>query len=87
MREDANRPPFFSRSNNFRAQQIANALGRPGYRIVRINLGTGGDMPTPVAYRGAMMMAEKSAGPAEIEAGTQVMNVTVSGTIQLDAKR
>ncbi len=70
-----------------RAQQIAGALGRPGYRIVRINLGTGGDIPPPIAYRGAMMMAEKGAAPAQIEAGTQVMNVTVSGTIQLDPKR
>lgn len=68
-----------------RAQQIAAALGRPGYRIVRINLGTGGDMPSPVAYRGVMMMADKAA-PAQIEAGVQTMNVSVSGTIQLEAK-
>lgn len=68
-----------------RAQQVAAALGHPGYRIVRLNLGTDGGIPGPIAYRGAMM-AEKSAAPAQIEAGLQRMNVTVSGTIQLDAK-
>lgn len=66
-----------------RAQQVATALGRTGYRVVRLNLGTGGNQPGP-AYRGAMMMAEKAAAPAQIDAGTQTMNVTVSGTIQLD---
>jgi predicted secreted protein len=69
-----------------RAQQIAAALGRPGYRVVRINIGTSGQLPSPVAYRGAMMMADK-AGPAQIEAGEQTMSVAVSGTIQLDAAR
>jgi predicted secreted protein len=70
-----------------RAQQIAAALGRQGYRVVRINLGTGGEVPPPIAHSGELMMAEKSAGPAQIEGGTQRMSVTVSGTIQLDAKQ
>ena len=68
-----------------RAEQVASTLGHPGYRVVRLNLGTGGEIPSPSA-RGALMMAEKSTAPAQLEAGAQTMNVTVSGTIQLDAK-
>jgi hypothetical protein len=44
-------------------------------------------MPSPLAYRGAMLMAEKTAAPAQLEAGVKTMNVTASGTIQLDATR
>lgn len=69
-----------------RARQVAAALGRGGYRVVRLNLGTGDNMPPPLMQRGAaMMLAEKAATPAQLAAGTQTMNVTVAGTIQLDA--
>lgn len=71
-----------------RAKQVAAALGRPGYRLVRINVSTTGNPGMPVVYRGAMMadMAMKAA-PAQVEAGEQTLGVTVSGTIQLEAAR
>lgn len=70
-----------------RAQQIAAALSRSGYRIVRLNIGTGGNYPGPVAYHGKMLAAEGAAAPAVLEAGAQSVNVTVSGTIQLEARQ
>lgn len=71
-----------------RARQIAQALGRPGYRLVHLRVADTGQPGMPVPYR-AVMMAEAAvkAAPAQIEAGEQALSVTVSGTIQLDAAR
>jgi predicted secreted protein len=69
-----------------RARQIAQALGRPGYRLVHVRVADTGQPDMPVPYR-AVMMAEgvAKAAPAQIEAGEQTLSVVVSGTIQLDA--
>jgi predicted secreted protein len=71
-----------------RARQIAQALGRPGYRLVRLRVADTGQPGMPAPYR-AVMMAEGAAktAPAQIEAGEQALSVTVSGTIQLEAAR
>ncbi|MGD9602700.1 MAG: SIMPL domain-containing protein [Gammaproteobacteria bacterium] len=70
-----------------RAQQVAAALGRTGYRVVRLNIGTAGHGPAPIMRHEAMMMATKdAASPAQFEAGTRAIGVTVAGTIQLDAR-
>jgi predicted secreted protein len=67
-----------------RARLVAGELGRDGYRIVRLNIGTGGFYPLE-----AMAMARQAADvaftPPEIEAGTQSLSVSVNGTIELDA--
>ena len=72
-----------------RAQQIAGALGRPGYRLVRLNVSSTGNPGAPMAFRSAMMAdgGMAKAAPAQIEAGEQTLGVTVSGTIQLEAAR
>ncbi len=71
-----------------RAKQIAAALGRPGYRLVRINVSNTGNSGMPVAYRGAMMAdAAMKAAPVQVEAGEQTLGIAVSGTIQLDPAR
>ncbi len=67
-----------------RAQQIADALMRPGYRIVRIGIQAGGDMPPPIVMKSRMLAESAAATPPAIEAGRQTVNMTVSGTIQLD---
>jgi len=69
-----------------RARRIAEALGRPGYRLVQLRVADTGQPGMPVPYR-AVMMAEAAvkAAPAQIEAGEQTLSVVVSGTIQLDA--
>ncbi len=68
-----------------RAERIARALGRKGYRLVRLSVNDGGAAP-PVAYRRAMVadaaMAE-SVGPVTLEAGTARLSVNVNGEIEL----
>ena len=72
-----------------RARQIAGALGRPGYRLVRLSVANTGNPGMPVAYRSAMMAdtAMVKAAPAQIDAGEQTLGVAVSGTIQLEPAR
>lgn len=68
-----------------RAKAVSKALGRSGYRIVRLNINDGRhDGPVPIA-RGMMMEAQADlavAAPA-LEAGTQRMTVSVTGEIEL----
>lgn len=67
-----------------RAEKIARALGRKGFRIVRLNISDGHHNPMPMS-RGVMMAsrAEADVAPARLEAGTQQMTVTVNGEIEL----
>ncbi len=67
-----------------RAQHIARALGRSGFRMVQLHIDDGQNRPMPLA-RGMMMeaQAETSAAPARIEAGTQQMTVSIRGEIEL----
>jgi predicted secreted protein len=72
-----------------RATQVAEKLGRSGYRVLNLDVGSLGQpqMP-PVMYRSAKfgMMAD-AAPPAEIVPGTQNLSLTVSGSIQLNPAR
>ncbi|MDX1514381.1 MAG: SIMPL domain-containing protein [Gammaproteobacteria bacterium] len=65
-----------------RADLVAGELGRPGYRIVRLDVDTqhGGPRPLGLA-RSAMMAAE--AAPPTLEAGVQNVRVDVRGTVEL----
>lgn len=69
---------------NRRATLIARELGRDGFRIVRLNVGTAGGRGPILFDQSAARVAEVTAPP--IEAGTQTMTVTVSGQIELDAE-
>jgi predicted secreted protein len=65
-----------------RAQLVAQALDRPGYRLVSMDIGSGGAPPRPM-YRGAAVaMAEAIPSPV-LEPGTETVQVRVSGTIEL----
>lgn len=69
-----------------RANQVAAALGRPGYRLLKLDLGNVGGPPSPVLYRGVMAMADRAMAappPVQMEAGEQTMTVSASGLIQL----
>lgn len=70
---------------NRRADLIAGELGRNGFRIVRINVGTGGGFRPQEAMMRTMAV-DAVAAPA-IEAGTQSITVTVSGTVELGPRR
>jgi predicted secreted protein len=65
-----------------RATNIARAMGRSGYRIVKLHVNDGG---APMPAHAEMMMAAPMARVAapRIEAGTQRVEVTVSGEIEL----
>lgn len=66
-----------------RARLIARELGRPGFRIVRINVNT--PFGNPTFFMNAARAESLAVAPPEIEAGTQNLQVTVNGQIELDA--
>jgi predicted secreted protein len=70
---------------NRRAALVAEELGRPGYRLVRLSIGTSGDGPSPIAYRAAQL--ETAVAAPALEAGVQTVSVSVSGTIELNSAR
>ena len=65
-----------------RAQHIAESLGRDRYRIVRIHIRDGQQVPIPMA-RGMLAEAGAAVASARLEAGTQQMSVSVNGEIEL----
>lgn len=67
-----------------RAKLIADSLGRKGYRLVSLRINDGqGPMPMPVEMRMDRMSAKLASPAPRIEAGTQRIEVTVSGEIEL----
>lgn len=67
-----------------RAELLTRELGRSRYRIVALRVDTGGVPVRPMAP-GIRAMAAEAAAPVPIEAGTQRIEVNVSGTIELQA--
>ncbi len=66
-----------------RAHQVAESFGRKAYTLVNVTIDQRGNTPPPMAYAGrAMTMKAEVASPA-LEAGTQSIEVTVNGTIEL----
>lgn len=68
-----------------RSELVAKSLGAKSYKVVSINISQGGGRPVPVFKA---MRAEVAAAPAmmdaPLEAGQSQMQVTVSGTIQVE---
>jgi predicted secreted protein len=69
-----------------RAALIADELGREGYRLVHINVGSAGGF-YPVQFDRPEMARTLSVAAPEIEAGNQTVTVSVNGTIELDTDR
>lgn|SRR5690606_10657698 len=63
-----------------RAQLATEALGGSDYRIVNLNLGSGGYQPV---MRSMAMKAMDSMATPEIEAGTRQVSVTADGVIEV----
>lgn len=71
-----------------RGKLIAAELGRPGYRIVNIDVVTSGESPAPMRMRAVAAMAEsRGVAPPTLEAGVQMLMVQVSGSIELELGR
>lgn len=69
-----------------RARLISGKLGRPGYRIVQLDIVTSGAPVRPIpVQRMAMAMESDAAGvaPPALESGVQNVQVLVNGTIEL----
>ncbi|MCY1488793.1 hypothetical protein D9M68_224920 [compost metagenome] len=67
-----------------RAQLATEALGGKGYKLVSLNLASGGFRPVPMQRMDAapMMSMAKGAAP-EIEAGTSEVTVNADGVIEV----
>ncbi|MES9887698.1 MAG: SIMPL domain-containing protein [Candidatus Sedimenticola sp. 6PFRAG1] len=65
-----------------RATLVSGELDTHDYRLVNMNINTSGVSPRHFPVR-AMAMEMKSAAPPALEAGTQRVEVRVSGTIEL----
>lgn len=63
-----------------RADIVSRHMPAKDYRIVEIHVGAGGG-PQPVMYERAMMKMDAGGAPA-VEAGTSLLTVTVSGSVQ-----
>jgi predicted secreted protein len=66
-----------------RAKLIAKQLGRPEYRLVKVDVNTGSTVSRPIYRTSAMAMRVDAAPPPAIEPGTQTVQVQVNGTIEL----
>jgi predicted secreted protein len=70
-----------------RASLIASELGRDGFRLVHLNVGSYAANPAPPQMRAFAMVADAEVAPPTIEAGVQTVTVSVNGTIELEAAR
>ena len=66
-----------------RAGRIAAAFGRRGYALMNVSVGSHGGTPPPVRYAARAMAMEADVAQPSIEAGSQDVRITVSGTIEL----
>ncbi len=66
-----------------RAELITAQLKRNGYRLVKMNVDTSGSPPPRRAPQLMAMRAQATVTPPALEAGTQSLQVRVSGTIEL----
>ena len=68
-----------------RARLIAKELGRPGYRIVRLDVVTTGTPVRPMAHQrmAVSMEASDDVTPPVLDSGVQVVRVGINGIIEL----
>jgi len=68
---------------NQRADLITRQLGHADYRLVRLAVDTSESGPRPQPFRAMAMEAPRGASPPVLEAGTEMVEVRVRGTIEL----
>jgi predicted secreted protein len=67
-----------------RAFEITRSLGMKRYKLVRLSVNGGGKgSPRRVMHDGMRMQRSMAAAPVMLEAGTQVLSVSVNGEIEL----
>lgn len=65
-----------------RAELVRETLGAESYRIVNLDINSGGNVPAPVPMRAMGAMADAKTPPS-LEPGTSTVTVTVDGTLEL----
>lgn len=65
-----------------RANVVCKDLGADGYRIIELDINTGGRLPTPISY----MAVRRSAMSPVLAPGTSTVTVAISGVIQLTVR-
>lgn len=69
---------------NARAEMVSKGMGFKKYRLVNLNINNSGNTPRPIyAMASANARSESIAAPT-FEAGITTLNVTVSGTIEME---
>jgi predicted secreted protein len=66
-----------------RAALITKRLGHAEYRLVEMQINTAGEPVQPQRLRAGVMAMEATVAPPSLEAGSQNLQVDVSGTIEL----
>jgi predicted secreted protein len=66
-----------------RAELVRETLGADSYRIVHVEIGTGGTVPAPVPMRAMEAMSEGGGMPPALEPGTSTVTVTVDGKLEM----
>jgi predicted secreted protein len=67
-----------------RAQRVASAIGRNGYRLVHLDINTLGHVPQPRRLQGMAMAMSEDAAPPTLEAGSRRVEVQINATIELN---
>ena len=68
---------------SLRAQKVAESFGRKGYTLVNVTIDNHASMPPPVVFSGRAMAMKAEVASPTIDAGTQEVEVTVNGAIEL----
>ena len=66
-----------------RAELVRKSFGAAGYRLVEVQVGTGGGPPPPVRPMLRTMAADAEMAPPAVEGGTSEITVSASGAIEL----
>lgn len=67
-----------------RAMIVTRQLGHKRYRIVNMQINTGGSVASPSPVRRFQALTMEHGEPVHIEAGNQTLTVTASGVIELE---
>ncbi|MGD8588821.1 MAG: SIMPL domain-containing protein [Chromatiales bacterium] len=66
-----------------RAALVTKSLGRSEYRLVEMQINNTGESSPPMRLRAGVMAMEAAVAPPSLEAGSQILQVNVNGTIEL----
>jgi predicted secreted protein len=66
-----------------RAALVTKQLGRRDYRLVEMHINTAGEPVRPMRMRAGVMAMDSATAPPSLEAGSQSLEVSVNGTIEL----